>query len=52
MGLAVERCRAAKLSIAAYALLVDAKSVKAKLFYEGYGFTACTDSPLTLYLPL
>jgi hypothetical protein len=32
--------------------LVDAKNVQAKSFYEHYGFTACTDSPMTLYLPL
>ena len=24
----------------------------AKAFYEHYGFTCCTDSPMTLYLPL
>lgn len=52
MGLAVERCRAAKQSIAAYALLVDAKNAKAKLFYEKFGFTACSDSPMSLYLPI
>jgi ribosomal protein S18 acetylase RimI-like enzyme len=52
MGLAVERCRAAKQSIAAYALLVDAKNAKAKLFYETFGFTACSDSPMSLYLPI
>jgi GNAT superfamily N-acetyltransferase len=52
IGLAVDRCLQAKKHIAAYALLVNAKDDKAKTFYEHYGFTACRDSPLTLYLPL
>ncbi|HEY8905649.1 MAG TPA: GNAT family N-acetyltransferase [Rhodoferax sp.] len=52
MGLAIERCRAAKQSIAAYALLVDAKNAKAKLFYEKFGFTACSDSSMSLYMPI
>lgn len=52
MGLAVDRCLKARVQVAAYALLVDAKNETAKLFYQHYGFTACTDSPMTLYLPL
>jgi predicted GNAT family N-acyltransferase len=52
MGLVVERCRKAKVSIGAYALLVDAKSTSAKSFYEHYGFIPCTDSAMTLYMPL
>jgi predicted GNAT family N-acyltransferase len=52
MGLAVERCRAATVSIGAYALLVDAKSNSAKSFYEHYGFILCADSAMTLYMPL
>lgn len=52
MGLAVDRCLKARVQVAAYALLVDAKNEAAKLFYQHYGFTACTDSPMTLYLPL
>lgn len=52
MGLAVDRCLKAKAHVGAYALLVDAKHAKAKAFYELYGFIACTDAPLTLYLPL
>jgi len=52
MGLAVDRCLKAKISIGAYALLVDAKNTSAKSFYEHYGFTPCRDSPMTLYLPL
>lgn len=52
VALAVSRCRHAKKEIAAYALLVDAKDEKAKSFYEHYGFTACSDQPMTLYSPL
>jgi hypothetical protein len=33
-------------------MLVDAKDDKAKAFYQRYGFIACLDAPLTLYLPL
>ena len=52
IGCAVDRCLKARQQVAAYALLVDAKNTQAKSFYEHYGFTACTDSPMTLYLPL
>jgi hypothetical protein len=40
------------MHVAAYALVVDAKSDAAKAFYEHYGFTPCRDNPLTLYLSL
>lgn len=52
IGLAVDRCLKAKAHVGAYALLVDAKNDKAKAFYQHFGFTACIDSPMTLYLPL
>jgi predicted GNAT family N-acyltransferase len=52
IGLAVDRCLKAKIHVGAYALLVDAKNEKAKAFYQHYGFIACSDSPMTLYLPL
>ena len=52
MGLALERCRKARLSVAAYALLVDAKNAGAKAFYERYGFVAFADTPMRLYLPI
>jgi hypothetical protein len=42
----------ARQQVAAYALIVDAKHETAKAFYLHYGFTACRDAPLTLYLPL
>ncbi len=52
IGCAVERCLKAREQIAAYALVVDAKGEKAKAFYEHYGFSACQDNPMNLYLPL
>lgn len=52
IGCAVDRCLKARQQVAAYALLVDAKNAQVKTFYEHFGFTACADSPMTLYLPL
>ena len=52
IGCAVDRCLHARSLVGAYALLVDAKNEKAKLFYERYGFSPCVDAPMTLYLPL
>ena len=52
IGCAVERCLEARKHVAAYALVVDAKSEEAKSFYEHYGFTSCRDNPMTLYLSL
>lgn len=52
VGSAVDRCRRARREVAAYALIADAKGPEAKAFYEHYGFTACLDQPMTLYLPL
>jgi hypothetical protein len=48
----VERCLQARKQVAAFALIVDAKSSEAKTFYEHYGFTPCVDASMTLYLPL
>ena len=52
LGLAVERCRKASASVAAYALIVDAKNATAKAFYDRYGFMAFADAPLRMYLPI
>ncbi len=52
LGCAVNRCLQARKQVAAFAMLVDAKNDNAKAFYQHYGFTPCTDSQLTLYLPL
>lgn len=38
--------------VGVYAVVVDAKHEKAKLFYEALGFTATLDDPLCLYLPI
>lgn len=35
-----------------YAVVVDAKHAKAKVFYESLGFTASLDDALCLYLPI
>lgn len=52
IGLAVDRCLHAKEEVAAYALIVDAKNEQAESFYKHYGFSACIDQPMMLYLPL
>ena len=52
LGCAVDRCLKARLQVAAYALLVDAKDDVAKALYLHFGFMALQDAPLTLYLPL
>ncbi len=52
LGCAVDRCLQARQEVAAYALIVDAKDVAAKSFYEHFGFVAFADKPLTLYLSM
>lgn len=52
LACAVERCLKARMQIAAYALLVDAKNDEARSFYLHFGFKPLLDTPLTLYLPL
>lgn len=52
IGLAVERCLKARVEVAAYALVVDAKDENAASFYRHFGFAACRDAPRTLYLAL
>jgi GNAT superfamily N-acetyltransferase len=52
LGCAVDRCLKARLQVAAYALVVDAKDDAAKAFYVHFGFKSLKDAPLTLYLPL
>ena len=48
----MERCLQARKQVAAFALIVDAKSPETKAFYEHYGFTPCVGASMTLYLPL
>jgi GNAT superfamily N-acetyltransferase len=52
VGCAVDRCLQARKQVAAYALLVDAKTEQARAFYVGYGFKGLADASMTLYLPL
>lgn len=52
IGCAVARCIEARKQVAAFALIVDAKNAHAKNFYKHFGFKACVDSPMTLYLGL
>lgn len=52
IGCAVERCLQARKQVAAFALLVDAKTREAKAFYQHYGFAPCADTPMTLTLAL
>ena len=52
VGCAVQRCLLARQQVGAFALIVDAKNISAKAFYEHYGFAPSPDVPMTLYLPL
>ncbi len=49
---AVSRCRNAALSMGSAGIFVDAKDAGAARFYAAYGFTACREQPLKLYLPM
>ena len=51
-GLAVRRCLQARQSVAACALIVDAKHGRAQAFYQHRGFQTRVDEPLRLCLPL
>lgn len=44
--------RSATAQIAAYAMVVDAKDENAAGFYRHHGFTALTNDPLVLFIPL
>jgi hypothetical protein len=43
--------RALRLEVAAYAMVVDAKSEQAVMFYEHHGFKRFESQPGTLFLP-
>ena len=49
---AIERVLAADRIIAAYTLVVDAKSLKAKKFYQKFNFLPLRNQNLKLFLPL
>ena len=52
LGLAVQRCLHARVSVGGYALVVDAKTPAAVAFYAHHGFRPFQDTPRSLYLPL
>lgn len=52
LGCALDRCLQVKAQIGAYALLVDAKDIAARAFYEHFGFRQLADKELALYLRL
>ena len=49
---AVRRVVGASATIAAYAVVVDAKNDAARAFYERYGFRPFPSTPRRLFLPL
>ena len=49
---AVTRSRNAALSVGSAGIFVDAKNSDAAKLYTGYGFVACKEQPLKLYLPM
>jgi len=49
---ALARCAATSRDVAAAGIVVDAKHEQAKAFYMKYGFTAFTEKPLTLFIPM
>lgn len=49
---ALKRCALIGEQSGVYALLVDAKNVGAKRFYERFGFVPIAANPMKLYLPL
>lgn len=49
---AIRRVVRASVTIAVYAIVVDAKNAPAQAFYERYGFRAFSGQPRRLFLPL
>ena len=49
---ALIRIKAASKIIGAHAVVVDAKDLSSKTFYEHYGFVSFVSRPLSLYLPI
>ncbi|MBS0655503.1 MAG: GNAT family N-acetyltransferase [Verrucomicrobia bacterium] len=49
---ALKRIHEACQSVAAFAVIVDAKNDKAKAFYSHYEFESYADDPLALFLPM
>lgn len=49
---AMERAVLASSTIGMYALVADAKNVKAQFFYKYFGFLSLKDNPMRLFIPL
>jgi ribosomal protein S18 acetylase RimI-like enzyme len=49
---AIRRVVRASTTIAVYAIIVDAKNERARVFYERYGFRTFASEPRRLFLPL
>lgn len=49
---ALARCAAIAKEVGTAGIIVDAKHEQAKAFYMKYGFTAFTEKPLTLFIPM
>ena len=49
---AISRSRSAAHAVGSAGIFVDAKDVSAARFYAAFGFSACVDDPLKLYLPM
>lgn len=52
LACAIERCLIARVLVAAYALIVDAKDDRAKAFYAHFGFVQLLSRPMVMFLPL
>lgn len=52
MAFALQLAFSFSQQVGLYAVIVDAKHDKARLFYETLGFTSTLDDPLCLYLPM
>jgi GNAT superfamily N-acetyltransferase len=52
LACAIDRCRAACVHVAAYALIVDAKDDTVRAFYAHFGFKAFSARPMAMYLAL
>ena len=48
---AFERSKSLQAEIASYAMVVDAIDLRAKAFYERFGFQSFPDTPMRLFLP-
>lgn len=52
MAIALQLAVEFSQKVGLYAVIVDAKHDKARLFYEGLGFSPTLDEPLCLFLPI